>query len=233
VGIGTTAPGYTLDIVKQNVLDTSANISIRGYSSLIGSGPGINFFGWFNCTTPQGRIEVTDSGSYGGTMTFSVKPNSALGPGGAMNEYMRITNGGYVGIGTNAPAYTLDVNGSARVNGNMYASGLPTGSGFAPLLSLVGGQLTTSYTASIAGGGGSWTSPVQNTGIYLICVGSANGYTIAYSLYLYWVSTNQGSGVVSIVSNITITCNGANSSASTYTIPADGNGRNHQLIRIA
>ena len=102
VGIGTNAPGYTLDIIKQNVQDTSANISIRGYSSLVGSGPGINFFGWNTATTPQGRIEVIDSGSYGGNMIFSVKPNAA-GSGGTMNEYMRITNAGNVGIGTNAP----------------------------------------------------------------------------------------------------------------------------------
>jgi hypothetical protein len=119
------------------------------------------------------------------------------------------------------------------VSGNLYASGLPTGSRFAPLLSLVDGKLTTSYTAIIVGSASSWTSPVQYVGTYLICVGSENGYTISYSLYLYWVSANQGSGVVSIVSNITVTCNGANSGASTYTIPADGNARNHQLIRIA
>ena len=140
---------------------------------------------------------------------------------------------GNVGIGTNAPAYTLDVNGSARVSGNLYASGLPTGSGFAPLLSLVGGQLTTSYAVSIGGGGSSWTSPAQSVGTYLICVGSQNGYTAMYSLYLYWVTINQGSAVVNIASSITITCNGANSPSSTYTIPADGNPRNHQLIRIA
>ena len=41
------------------------------------------------------------------------------------------------------------MNGSARVSGNLYASGLPTASGFAPLLSLVGGQLTKSYTTTI------------------------------------------------------------------------------------
>jgi len=30
----------------------------------------------------------------------------------------------YVGIGTNAPAYTLDVNGSARVSGNLNITGV-------------------------------------------------------------------------------------------------------------
>jgi len=37
-------------------------------------------------------------------------------------ERMRIASGGYVGIGTASPAYLLDVNGQARINGVVYGS---------------------------------------------------------------------------------------------------------------
>jgi hypothetical protein len=115
VGIGITNPAYTLEVSNQTALNTSANISIRGYSSTVGSGPGINWFAWNNAITPQGRIEVLDNGNYGGDMIFSCKADgSASGP---LVERMRILGAsGNVGIGITNPAYLLHIKNGTNAN---------------------------------------------------------------------------------------------------------------------
>ena len=119
------------------------------------------------------------------------------------------------------------------MSGNLYASGLPTGSGFAQLLSLVGGQLTKSYTTTIYSvAPATWTSPVQYTGVYLICA-STTGYSIYWVFYLFSVTANQGSRVINISSSVTVTCNNGDSGSATYTLPCSDNYINHQLIQIA
>src|SRR4030042_2125657 len=50
---------------------------------------------------------------YGSALAFYTKVD---GGATAMGERMRITNGGYVGIGTTTPGYGLEVNGTARIN---------------------------------------------------------------------------------------------------------------------
>jgi hypothetical protein len=49
---------------------------------------------------------------------------SSLGGWSFNGNNLYNTNSGFVGIGTNAPQYILDVNGDARVNGTLYAHGL-------------------------------------------------------------------------------------------------------------
>ncbi len=50
-----------------------------------------------------------------GRITFSTTPDAS----GTLEERMRITNNGNVGIGTTSPTRTLDVDGDARITGNL------------------------------------------------------------------------------------------------------------------
>jgi hypothetical protein len=58
------------------------------------------------------------AGSVPGRVTFHTTAPGA----GSFTERMRIASSGFVGIGTTAPAYLLDVNGQARINGVVYGS---------------------------------------------------------------------------------------------------------------
>jgi hypothetical protein len=58
------------------------------------------------------------AGSVPGRVTFHTTAPGA----GSFTERMRIASSGYVGIGTTTPAYLLDVNGQARINGVVYGS---------------------------------------------------------------------------------------------------------------
>jgi hypothetical protein len=58
------------------------------------------------------------AGSVPGRVTFHTTAPGA----GSFTERMRITASGNVGIGTTTPAYLLDVNGQARINGIVYPS---------------------------------------------------------------------------------------------------------------
>ena len=101
VGIGTTAPGFPLNMA--NTLGDK--IALFG-SSGVHYGLGV-----------QNNLLQIHTDTSGGDVAFG------YGSSAAMTETMRIKGNGNVGIGTASPAYKLDVNGTARVSGQMYANG--------------------------------------------------------------------------------------------------------------
>ena len=108
VGIGTTAPISQLTIWNQTAVNTSANLTLVGYSTSPAYGPGIDFYCWFSAVTPQARIEAYDDSSYGAWMTFSTKIDG--GGSNALRESMRLGGAnGYVGIGTVNPTQPLTI----------------------------------------------------------------------------------------------------------------------------
>ena len=161
VGIGITNPGYSLDVSNQTTLNTSANISIRGYSTVAGSGPGINWFAFNNAITPQGRIEVIDNTNFGGNMIFSCK--AAASGSAPLVEYMRILGAsGFVGIGTASPPHTLSAFSNIAVPTITTAAIWPCQ---LSVIGQVGGQMQLKLGSYYTGGVGSYCA-IQATETY-------------------------------------------------------------------
>lgn len=131
VGIGTTSPSTRLDI--QTPTGTSSNM-IRVHSAL-SSGTSRSYSGLrlignpvFNngdngprtgCEIRGGFKDVGQNNANwnNGFCSIFVTQNT----GGALIETLTCTNGGSVGILTNNPMYTLDVNGTIRASGDVIA----------------------------------------------------------------------------------------------------------------
>lgn len=101
VGIGTTAPGVTLD-VQRNV--TNANPTLRIYNQNAGGGSGLNISGGDNA---YNSLLWTD----GVTGDLSFQTQSAVF--NASNVRMIIQNSGNVGIGTASPSAQLHIDQSS------------------------------------------------------------------------------------------------------------------------
>jgi len=94
-----------------------------------------------------------------------------------MVEAMRIHSNGYLGVGTAAPAYTLDVTGTSRVTSNL-------GVGVAPI--------STAGSVNVAGGyyvngvqlsGGSAISTYSNAGAVIFATGTSTGLQGSSNLF--------------------------------------------------
>ena len=119
VGIGTTTPGYRLDVVGGSARVTNPS----GTTQLQVSG-----------SATSGRLGQDSGGLFlssdtsGGALRFATNNGSG-------HEWLRITSAGRVGIGTATPAHALDVVGdiSASTNlnagGNLSVTGTLTGNG--------------------------------------------------------------------------------------------------------
>jgi hypothetical protein len=110
VGIGTTAPSAQLQLYT-----TSASSNRLNCLSIYSKQPGILLDATQSGTNYTWNMFSNISGSDNNLAFYT------QGTGGYVMTMQAST--GYVGISTTAPAYTLDVNGSARVSGNLYASG--------------------------------------------------------------------------------------------------------------
>jgi hypothetical protein len=139
LGIGTTAPGYKLDIDGGNIgaVETSV-LHLRVYDSQnrdfyitnTGSGAGGN---WKMGSSANSRYILkgytVDLSPYttgeGGSYEVRAYGNLSVNT----NQLYVQQSTGNVGIGTTGPGYLLDVNGHARVNNNLFmgSSSIPIG----------------------------------------------------------------------------------------------------------
>jgi len=119
VGIGTNAPGAKLEVNAGNEL---GDLWVGGTQTTNGTEVGRLAFigGGVGCYPPPCKNiyaaitgKMIDSGFMNGRgeLLFYTKSPLTFPTGGGLEERMRITSGGKVGIGTTVPAATLDVNG--------------------------------------------------------------------------------------------------------------------------
>jgi len=136
LGIGTAAPAYLLDVVKNQNASTIASISnsTSGSSAYaayrIGSTANVWLYNFSDDYATSGRFAagtfLIDSANTNGININASASNILFST--ANTERMRIASSGNVLIGTTTDAgYKLDVNGTARVQGDLTISG--TGSG--------------------------------------------------------------------------------------------------------
>lgn len=146
MGIGSTAPAYTLDVVG----------SVRAQSGFVIPAGG-------NAASPQLSVHGAP-----GTGLVSVASNS-VGLSTAGSERLRVDAQGRVGVGTTAPAYSLDVSGTLRAT------------------SLTDGTTTKSMTDVLAAQGGA-------SSLYELSDVSSTGNMWQAGTTLFLTSSSAGDG---------------------------------------
>ncbi|MBI2326209.1 site-specific integrase [Candidatus Collierbacteria bacterium] len=131
VGIGTTNPSYNLDVYKNG---TNSTIAVTGKDSSAAGDSTVSQLIFRNDNTTTGTKDLAGIGLVVnastsiniGDLVFSAKGAASAN---SLTEYMRIKNQtGNVGIGTTAPATTLDVNGVINaLTGYRVANGATSG----------------------------------------------------------------------------------------------------------
>jgi hypothetical protein len=175
VGVGTAAPAYKLDVFGG--LRAGDNSSTSGSVILVGnySGEALNVLGAeYSSGATVLAYGVKPSNSAAGTFLSSVSPQtyrSVFVAGGAagfrfytgplsttavdsavsLNEVMRLTNAGSLGIGTSAPTQALHVAGNARITGALYDSADSPGSAGQVLTSTATGTAWQNAATALGG----------------------------------------------------------------------------------
>jgi hypothetical protein len=115
VGIGTTAPGYTLDVNGSG--NFVGNLTIKNGITIVNSN---------NAGTQAGYYQLYNNPTSGGGLIASTLQIFSYFTGAPIYNLLTMTPTGNVGIQTNAPAYPLDVNGNANVAATLTANTVTT-----------------------------------------------------------------------------------------------------------
>jgi fibronectin-binding autotransporter adhesin len=123
VGIGTTNPSATLDVVGgpfRVATQAHTPLSIEYFNS-----PGVFPYG-NNATSGTNLLYGHDGGAFGGTYRPITIHGNVLNFSTGLSNYnlrLHIADDGYIGIGTSTPSYKLDVQGDARIKNDLYVDG--------------------------------------------------------------------------------------------------------------
>jgi len=211
IGIGTASPTTTLDILGtsnstavsgywtspettikiRNTDQTNNNFSSLTFSSTISNG------GETEMARIAGQYVNHTLGSTEGNLVFMTRSPSSL------NESMRITGDGYVGIGTSTPTSTLDVKGSTTTIINAIGS---SAGGAVVDVDATNGALS-GIRFSLAGtryGGLMYNSSINALHTFMFGAGVNDGIFLKNTTYNVGIGTNNPSEKLEVVGNIEI-----------------------------
>jgi hypothetical protein len=167
VGIGCNNPQVSLDVIgKTRILANGCNnpnqygitrdsLIIQTTDNSFGSNPASILFTTSQTNYPFARIIGINSGTSGGIfkgdLVFQSQYNAAL------NEGMRLTTDGRVGIGISSPVYELDVVGSSRVTTQQFIGFSNSNTGTLRLVAAGGTNFIQSGSNNTSGSGNTLT----------------------------------------------------------------------------
>lgn len=125
VGIGTTSPGSLLQVGGSAASPTATPTAIQldnSFRNGVGGNTSLKFYLYKNASESYG-FGLNNAGGIEYHAGYSGGGSAYHGFYTDTTEKMRITAVGNVGIGTTAPAYKLDVNGTGRFANDLYTNG--------------------------------------------------------------------------------------------------------------
>lgn len=105
VGLGTTSPKARLDV-------ESGGLLVGGSGSLTTQGASLQW----NRSGGEGETYLINNLGTGNTATAGIRFGGAI-PSGALTEWARFQNNGYLGLGTTTPGARLEVAGQVKITG--------------------------------------------------------------------------------------------------------------------